>query len=105
MAAIGGMRADSGADIGLRQSKYIDNLVEQDHRAIKRIVRPMLGFKSFHCARAILAGIETMHMNKKGQLDRCEACAQQPSQLDDGDGSAALHRWTSQEPATTLSSP
>ena len=74
-AAIEGLRADSGADIGLRQSKYIDNLVEQDHRAIKRIVRPMLGFKSFHCARAILAGIETMHMIKKGQLDRPKARA------------------------------
>ena len=74
-AAIEGLRADSGADIGLRQSKYINNLVEQDHRATKRIVRPMLGFKSFHCARAILAGIETMHMIKKGQLDRPKARA------------------------------
>ena len=74
-AAIEGLRADSGADIGLRQSKYINNLVEQDHRAIKRIVRPMLGFKSFHCPRAILAGIETMHMIKKGQLDRTKARA------------------------------
>ena len=74
-AAIVGMCTDSGVDIGLRQSKYINNLVEQDHRAIKRIVRPMLGFKSFHCARAILAGIETMHMIKKGQLDRPKARA------------------------------
>ena len=49
-AAIEAMRADSGADIGLRQSKYLNNIVEQDHRAIKRIVRPMLGFKSFRCA-------------------------------------------------------
>ncbi len=55
-AAIEGMRADSGADIELRQSKYLNNIVEQDHRAIKRIVRPMMGFKSFHCARVILAG-------------------------------------------------
>ena len=74
-AAIEGMRADSGADIGLRQSKYLNNIVEQDHRAIKRIVRPMMGFKSFHCARVILAGIETMHMIKKGQLDRPKAQA------------------------------
>ena len=42
---------------------------QQDHRAIKRVVRPMLGFKSFRCARAIIEGIETMHMIKKGQLD------------------------------------
>jgi putative transposase len=67
-AAIEGIRADSGADIELRQSKYLNNIVEQDHRAIKRIVRPMLGFKNFRCARALIAGIETMHMLKKGQL-------------------------------------
>ena len=74
-AAIEGMRADSGADIKLRQSKYLNNIVEQDHRAIKRIVRPMLGFKSFRCASILLAGIETMHMIKKGQLDRPKAQA------------------------------
>ena len=74
-AAIEAMRADSGADIGLRQSNYLNNIVEQDHRAIKRIVRPMLGFKSFRCASSLLAGIETMHMIKKGQLDRPKAQA------------------------------
>ena len=68
-AAIEGIRADSGADIERRQSKYLNNLIEQDHRAVKRIVRPMLGFKNFRCARALIAGIETMHMIKKGQLD------------------------------------
>ena len=68
-AAIVGLCTDSGVDIEMRQSKYLNNLIEQDHRAIKRVVRPMLGFKSFHCARAIIAGIETMHMIKKGQLD------------------------------------
>lgn len=52
----------------MRQSKYINNLVEQDHRAIKSRVRPMLGFKSFWSARRILAGIETMHMVRKGQM-------------------------------------
>ena len=72
-AAIEGIRADSGADIQLRQSKYLNNIVEQDHRAIKRVVRPMLGFKSFRCARAIIAGIETMHMINKGQLDGLKA--------------------------------
>ena len=60
------MRADSGADIQPRQSKYLNNIVEQDHRAIKHIARPMLGFKSFRCASILLAGIETMHMIKKG---------------------------------------
>jgi putative transposase len=68
-AAIEGIRADSGADIETRQNKYLNNIVEQDHRAIKRIVRPMLGFKNFRCARALIAGIETMHMIKKGQLN------------------------------------
>jgi len=53
---------NSGAAIELRQSKYLNNLVEQDHRAIKRIVRPMLGFKDFDCARRLIAGIEAMHM-------------------------------------------
>jgi transposase-like protein len=68
-AAVEGMRADCGADIELRQSKYLNNMVEQDHRAIKRFVRPMMCFKSFRCTRIIAAGIETMHMIKKGQLD------------------------------------
>ena len=67
-AAIESIQADSGCDIQLRQIKYLNNVVEQDHRAIKRIIRPMLGFKVFRCARIILDGIETMHMIKKGQL-------------------------------------
>ena len=66
-AAIQSIQADSGADIEMRQSKYLNNIVEQDHRAVKRIVRPMLGFKSFRSARALIAGIETMHMIRKGQ--------------------------------------
>ena len=69
-AAIEGIRADSGADIELRQSEYLNNLIERDHRAVKRIVRPMLGFKNFRCARAVIAGIETMHMIKKGPARR-----------------------------------
>ena len=50
-AAIQRVRADSGADIEIRQIKYLNNIVEQDHRAIKRIVRPMLGSRAF-AARA-----------------------------------------------------
>ena len=69
-AAIVSIQVESGLSIGLRQSKYLNNIVEQDHRAIKRIVRPMLGFKSFACARVLIAGIETMHMIRKGQLER-----------------------------------
>jgi putative transposase len=44
------------------------NIVEQDHRFIKRITRPMLGFKAFHFTAATLAGIEAAHMIRKGQL-------------------------------------
>src|ERR1700742_1581436 len=67
-AAIKGYNADHETAINLRQCKYLNNIVEQDHRAIKRITRPMLGFKSLRCARILLAGIETMHMIRKGQL-------------------------------------
>lgn len=52
----------------IRQSKYLNNLVEQDHRNIKRRTRPMLGFKSFRRAQTILAGIELVHMIRKEQL-------------------------------------
>lgn len=69
-AAVRGLIADSGVAIELRQSKYLNNIVEQDHRTIKRRTRPMMGFKSFWSARRIIAGIETMHMIKKGQ-QRC----------------------------------
>ena len=67
-AAIVSIQADTGLAIALRQSKYLNNIVEQDHRAIKRVTRPMLGFKTFRCARIIIAGIETMHMIRKNQL-------------------------------------
>ena len=53
--------------ITVRQNKYLNNLVEQDHRNIKRRIRPMLGFKSFRRAQTILAGIELIHMIRKGQ--------------------------------------
>ncbi len=65
-AAIQSVLADSGADIEMRQNKYLNNMVEQDHRAIKLIVRPMLGSKSFACACVLIAGVETMHTIRKG---------------------------------------
>jgi putative transposase len=67
-AAISSYSADRKTGIEIRQCKYLNNIVEQDHRAIKRITRPMLGFKSLRCARILLAGIETMHMIRKRQL-------------------------------------
>jgi len=51
----------------VRQIKYLNNIVEQDHRSIKRITKLMMGFKAFHSAEATLAGIELHHMLKKGQ--------------------------------------
>ena len=53
--------------ISIRQIKYLNNIIEQDHRGIKRITKPMLGFKAFHSAQATLAGIELHRMLKKGQ--------------------------------------
>jgi len=67
-AAIRSVNDDAFLDIELRQSKYLNNIVEQDHRAVKRITDPMLGFKSFWSAQKLFAGIETMHMVKKGQF-------------------------------------
>ena len=53
--------------IRIRQSAYLNNRTEQDHRAVKRRIRPMLGFRSMASARAILSGIEMVHMKRKGQ--------------------------------------
>jgi IS6 family transposase len=52
----------------LRQCKYLNNIVEQDHRRVKRLVRPGLGFGSFWTARRTLAGYEAMAMIRKGQV-------------------------------------
>ena len=69
-AAIESVKADACVDILMRQNKYLNNVVEQDHGTVKTITGPMLGFKSFWSARIPISGIETMHMIKKGQL-RC----------------------------------
>jgi transposase-like protein len=53
--------------IRVRQSRYLNNRIEQDHRAIKRRIRPMLGFKCTASASVILGGIEMIHMSRKGQ--------------------------------------
>lgn len=67
-AAMDEINARGDAPIIVRQVKYLNNIVEQDHRAIKRVTRPMLNFKSFRSAKNVLAGIELMHMIRKGQL-------------------------------------
>jgi transposase-like protein len=63
--------------IRIRQSRYLNNRIEQDHRAIKRRIRPMLGFKAMSSARVILGGIEMIHMMRKGQAKY--ACTPRPS--------------------------
>jgi putative transposase len=67
-AAIKRYNEEHGTAIEIRQIKYLNNIVEQDHRAVKRITRPMLGFKSFAAAQNTLVGIELMHMIKKRQM-------------------------------------
>jgi putative transposase len=64
----------------IRHSKYLNNIVEQDHRAVKRRTRPMLGFKSFWSARCTIAGIEIMHAIRKGQLLTSEKAPQTPAE-------------------------
>ena len=67
-AAIDAINVGREVPVLVRQVKYLNNIVEQDHRAIKRVTRPMLNFKSFRSAKNILAGIELMHMIRKGQF-------------------------------------
>ncbi|MED1597520.1 MULTISPECIES: IS6 family transposase [Bacillus] len=62
--------------IQIRRVKYLNNIVEQDHRFVKKRVRSMLGFKSFRTATYILSGIEAMHMMKKKQLHQGGKSAQ-----------------------------
>ena len=54
--------------VEILQVKYLNNLIEQDHRFIKKITNPMMEFKAFHSAQATIDGIETAHMIRKGQL-------------------------------------
>lgn len=64
----------------IRQNKYQNNIVEQDHRFIKKRIRPMLGFKNFHSAKIILAGIEVLHMIFKNQSGYLPLLHQDPSE-------------------------
>lgn len=60
--------------IEVRQSKHLNNIIEQDHRFIKKITNPKKGFKSFNSARATLAGIELHHMLRKRQYISKATC-------------------------------
>ncbi len=68
-AAIVSYNAEHNTTITIRKNKYLNNIVEQDHRGVKRVTRPMLGFKSFEAAQSTLTGIELMRMLRKGQLE------------------------------------
>ena len=67
LAGIQAVNDENRHQIEIRQIKYLNNIIEQDHRSIKRQVNPMLGFKEFFSAKIIIAGIEIMSMIFKGQ--------------------------------------
>ena len=77
-AAIESYNAKHDTEIQIRQVKDLYNVAEQDHRAIKRQVRPMMGFKSFWSAAVTLAGIELMHMIRKGHEGRGTTASGEP---------------------------
>ncbi|PJX31441.1 IS6 family transposase [Klebsiella sp. A-Nf5] len=81
-AALTTLNADKTEEeaITIRQSKYLNNLIEQDHRNIKRRIRPMLGFKSFRRAQTLLAGIELLHMIRKGQYQHPQSEGLSPAE-------------------------
>ncbi len=70
--AVRELKADGSlpADTKLRSSKYLNNLIEQDHRGVKQRIAVMLGFKGFRTAAITIAGIELMHRIRKGQFGR-----------------------------------
>src|SRR5882724_6085863 len=68
--AVRELKADGGlpANTKLRSSKYLNNLIEQDHRGVKQRIAVMLGFKAFSNAAITIAGIELLHRIRKGQF-------------------------------------
>ena len=56
-------------DTRLRSSKYLNNMIEQDHRGVKSRIKPMLGFKVFDRAAVTIAGVEQLHRIRKGQFN------------------------------------
>ena len=67
-SGIAAFNLETGSNIECRQCKYLNNIVEQDHRPVKRKMRAMMGFKSFRSASKTIAGIELAHMIRKGQV-------------------------------------
>jgi putative transposase len=81
LAAIKSYNTEHNTNIEIRQVKYLNNIVEQDHRAIKRIVKGMLGFKSFNTASITLNGIEMVRMIKKGQIEIVDKSIQSTAKI------------------------
>ncbi|MCP4412269.1 MAG: IS6 family transposase [Gammaproteobacteria bacterium] len=80
-AAIKQYNKEERTRIIIRQCKYLNNIVEQDHRLIKRITKPMLGFKCFFSAQKTLAGIELVRMLRKGQMRYQAGMSKTPAEL------------------------
>ena len=71
-----------GRRIKVRQNKYLNNIVEQSHRLVRRMTRPMMGFQNFWSARTTISGIEMVNMINPGQMkNRGESAARQFSNL------------------------
>ncbi len=79
LATLNAEKPDEEA-ITVRQSKYLNNLIEQDHRNIKRRSRPMLGLKSFRRSQTLLAGIELSHMIRKRQYQHPQSEGLSPAE-------------------------
>jgi len=79
--AIEAYNEEKGVDIEIRTTKYLNNIVEQDHRGIKRIYKYTLGFKSFYSAKVTLNGIEMIRMIRKGQFQNGNFSDQKPSEI------------------------
>ena len=75
--------SDAWQDTKLRSSKYLNNMIEQDHRGVKSRIGPMLGFKDFDRAAVTISGIELLHRIRKGQfaLGRLRIQGQGPSAI------------------------
>jgi len=69
-AGINRFNDENNRRVKIRQGKYLNNIIEQGHRRVKRITRSKLGFKSFHAAQSTLAGIELMAMTSKDQMKK-----------------------------------
>ena len=65
----------------IRPVKYLNNIVEQDHRFIKKVTQPGLGFQSIQTAAKTISGIEVMHILWKGQLGRSFSVGLSPAQI------------------------